>query len=128
MHKSRLAAFVLDSKVDDIQQATDFWSQALGYQLLPSDPEWAERYAYLDNPSSEPKLLLQKVDHPSHIQLDIETDNIQAEVERLMTLGAFVEKQMPRWTVMQAPSGHRFCVVMPQRADFAQSPDVKLWP
>jgi catechol 2,3-dioxygenase-like lactoylglutathione lyase family enzyme len=128
MHKSRLAAFVLDSKVDDIQQATDFWTKALGYQLLPSDPEWAERYAYLDNPSSEPKLLLQKVDHPSHIHLDIETDNIQAEVDRLMTLGAFVVKQMPRWTVMQAPSGHRFCVVMPQRADFAQSLDVKLWP
>lgn len=45
MHKSRLAAFVLDSKVDDIQQAGEFWSQALGYQLLPSDPDWAECYA-----------------------------------------------------------------------------------
>lgn len=128
MHKSRLAAFVLDSKVDDIQQASEFWSQALGYQLLPSDPDWAERYAYLDNPCSEPRLLLQKVEHPSHIHLDIETDNIQAEVERLSKLGAFVVKKMPRWTVMEAPSGHRFCVVMPQRADFGQNPDVKLWP
>ncbi|MBY0418694.1 MAG: VOC family protein [Pararheinheimera sp.] len=128
MHKSRLAAFVLDSKVDNIQQAGAFWSRALGYQLLPSVPDWAERYAYLDNPSSEPKLLLQKVDHPSHIHLDIETDNIQAEVERLSKLGALVVKQMPRWTVMESPTGHRFCVVMPQRADFAQSPDVKLWP
>ncbi len=128
MHKSRLAAFVLDSQVDDIQQAGEFWSRALGYQLLPSDPEWAERYAYLDNPCSEPKLLLQKVGHPSHIHLDIETDNIQAEVERLSQLGAVVVKQMPRWTVMESPTGHRFCVVMPQRADFAQSPDVKLWP
>lgn len=128
MHKSRLAAFVLDSQVDDIQQAGEFWSQALGYQLLASDPDWAERYAYLDNPCSEPRLLLQKVEHPSHIHLDIETDNIEAEVERLSKLGAFVIKQMPRWTVMQSPSGHRFCVVMPQRADFAQSPDVKRWP
>ncbi len=128
MHKSRLAAFVLDSQVDDIQPATDFWSQALGYPQLPSDTDWAERYAYLDNPTSEPRLLLQKVQHPSHIHLDIETDNIAAEVERLSKLGAVVIKQMPRWTVMQAPSGHRFCVVLPQRADFAQSPDVKLWP
>ncbi len=128
MHKSRLAAFVLDCKVDAIQQAAEFWSQALGYQQLPADPEWSERYAYLDNPSSEPKLLLQKVDHPSHIHLDIETDNIQAEVERLSKLGATVVKQMPRWTVMQSPTGHRFCVVMPQRDDFAQSPDVKIWP
>lgn len=65
-HKSRLAVFVLDSKVDDIQQASEFWSQAQGDQLLPSDPDWAERYAYLDNPCSEPRLLLQKVEHPSH--------------------------------------------------------------
>ena len=128
MHKSRLAAFVLDSQVDDIQHATDFWSQALGYRPLPSDPDWAERYAYLDNPETEPRLLLQKVAHPSHIHLDIETDNIQAEVERLCKLGAFIVKQMPRWTVMQAPSGHRFCVVMPQRADFDQHPDVNIWP
>ncbi len=102
MHKSCLAAFVLDSQVDDIQPATDFWSQALGYPQLPSDPEWAERYAYLDNPTSEPRLLLQKVEHPSHIHLDIETDHIQAEVERLCKLGAVVVKQMPRWTVMKA--------------------------
>jgi hypothetical protein len=47
MHKSRLAAFVLDSKVDDSQQAGEFWSPALGYQLQPSDHAWAERYAYL---------------------------------------------------------------------------------
>lgn len=128
MHKSRLAAFVFDSKVEDIQQAGEFWSQALGYQQLPSDPEWAERYLYLDSPSPEPKLLLQKVEHSSHIHLDIETDNVMAEVARLSSLGAIVVKQMPRWTVMQAPTGHRFCVVMPQRDDFAQSPDVKIWP
>ncbi len=128
MHKSRLAAFVFDSNVEDIQQAGEFWSQALGYQQLPSDPEWAERYLYLDSPSPEPKLLLQKVEHSSHIHLDIETDNVMAEVARLSSLGAIVVKQMPRWTVMQAPTGHRFCVVMPQRDDFAQSPDVKIWP
>jgi predicted enzyme related to lactoylglutathione lyase len=128
MHKSRLAAFVLDSQVEDIQQASQFWSQALGYPLQASDPDWAERYAYLDNPATEPKLLLQKVQHPSHIHLDIETDDIAAEVRRLCQLGAVVVKQLPRWTVMQAPTGHRFCVVMPQRADFALSPDVKSWP
>jgi hypothetical protein len=97
MHKSRLADFVLDSKVDDIQQASEFWSQALGYQSqalgyqqLPADPQWTERYAYLNNTSTEPKLLLQKVEHPSHIHLDIETDNSAAEVDRLSKLGAFV--------------------------------------
>lgn len=88
MYKSRLAAFVLDSQVEDLQQATDFWRQALGYPQLLSDPEWAERYAYLDNPAAEPRLVLQKVEHPSHIHLDIETDHIQAEVERLCKLGA----------------------------------------
>ncbi len=52
---------------------------------------------------------MQRVDHPSRVHLDIETDDIAAEVARL-----------ERWTVMEAPSGQRFCVVNPQRPDFAE--------
>ncbi|WP_053424467.1 VOC family protein [Rheinheimera sp. KL1] len=74
----------------------------MGYQQLPADPEWAERYAYLNNPSTEPKLLLQKVEHPSHIHLDSETDNSAAEVARLSKLGAFVIKQMPLFKLIGA--------------------------
>ena len=46
------------------------------------------------------------------MHLDIETDDIEAEVRRLEALGATrVQHVRDRWWVMQAPTGHRFCVV-----------------
>jgi len=58
---------------------------------------------------------LQRVEHESRVHLDIETDDIPAEVARLEKLGASVVKKLERWVVMQAPSGQRFCVVRAQR-------------
>ena len=43
--------------------------------------------------------------------IDIETDDIAAEVARLEKLGAKVVDRLDRWVVMQAPTGQRFCVV-----------------
>ena len=47
-----------------------------------------------------------------------ETDDVEAEVSRLEELGAKRIAQVKRWWVMEAPTGQRFCVVRPQRADF----------
>lgn len=115
-HKTRLAAFVIDCKGDDLAVAIDFWSAALGYEAeLDED----RRYADLHGPAGEPKLLLQAVDHDSRIHLDIETDDQEAEAARLEALGAKRLAHVKRWIVMEAPTGHRFCVVNPQRPDFA---------
>ena len=127
MHKSRLAAFVIDNQVDDIEEANQFWERALGMPCRRSDDEWAERYATLEAPASQPQMLVQKVSHPSRIHMDIETDNIDAEVQRLLELGAIVVERFPRWVVMEAPTKHRFCVVNPKRSDFDSSEDVNCW-
>jgi len=65
--------------------------------------------------------LLQRVEHESRVHLDIETDDIGAEVARLQNLGATTFKRLDRWVVMQAPSGQRFCVVRVQRSGFAEN-------
>ncbi|MFL5355224.1 VOC family protein [Archangium sp.] len=114
MHRSRLAAFVIDCKTDDIETATTFWSKALGRSVVPHTPE-DENYRELSAGTSEPMLLLQKVEHASRIHLDIETDDIEAEVKRLEGLGAKRVEFVKRWWVMEAPTGQRFCVVRPQR-------------
>ncbi|MGH8277312.1 MAG: VOC family protein, partial [Steroidobacteraceae bacterium] len=57
--------------------------------------------------------------HPSRVHLDIETDDIDAEVARLEQLGARRIGPVRDWYVMEAPTGQRFCVVCVQRADFA---------
>ena len=44
--------------------------------------------------------------------------DIDAEVERLEALGAKRVRAVKTWWVMEAPTGHRFCVVRPQSPDF----------
>ena len=127
MHKSRLAALVIDSKVDDIEQANNFWEAALGFPCIRTKEDWADKYARLETQNDQPHMLIQKVDHESRLHLDIETDNIDAEVERLLVIGAIIVKRFPRWVVMQAPTGHRFCVVKPQRNDFDSADNVNVW-
>lgn len=116
MHRSRLGTLVIDCQTDDLGNAATFWSQALGCSSRP-DPD-DPNYLALDTPPDEVKLLLQRVNHPSRAHLDIETDDIEAEVSRLEALGAVRIAQIKRWWVMEAPSGHRFCVVPPQRPGF----------
>jgi hypothetical protein len=117
MHRSRLAAFVIDCRTDDLGRETQFWSGALGLPVR-GEPEGTPAYAELDAPAGEPKVLLQQVEHESRVHLDIETDDIDAEVKRLEGLGAKRVAQVRSWWVMEAPSGQRFCVVRPQRSDF----------
>jgi predicted enzyme related to lactoylglutathione lyase len=118
VHQSRLAGFIIDCHTDDLESATHFWSAALGLKVRPAaaaDP----LYRTLDTAPEEVHLEVQQVDHPSRVHLDIEADDIEAEVRRLERLGARRICAVRTWYVMEAPTGQRFCVVRPQRADFA---------
>ena len=119
MHKSRLAGFIIDCQTDDLDAAGRFWSQALGYGLKKSAAVEDARYELLDTPSDDLHIEVQKVDHPSRVHLDIEADDIEAEVKRLEKLGAKRVGAVHTWVVMEAPTGQRFCVVRVQRSDFA---------
>lgn len=72
----------------------------------------------------EVQVILQKVEHPSRVHIDIETDDIDAEVRRLESLGATIVSRLEKWVVMEAPSGQRFCVINPIRADFEAGANV----
>jgi len=119
VHKSRLAGFIIDCQTDDLDAAGRFWSQALGYGLKKSAAVEDARYELLDTPSDDLHIEVQKVDHPSRVHLDIEADDIEAEVKRLEKLGAKRVGAVHTWVVMEAPTGQRFCVVRVQRSDFA---------
>lgn len=119
MHKSRLGTIVIDCQGDTPDDAARFWSAALGWPVRPLDDPDDAQYRQFDGPPDEVKVLVQSVAHPSRVHLDIETDDIEAEVRRLEALGATRVAQVKRWWVMEAPTGQRFCVVRPQRADFA---------
>ncbi|WP_114241321.1 VOC family protein [Dyella sp. C9] len=126
MHHSRLCTIVIDCRAANLAEAAMFWSHALGKSIVTLDQDGDGRYAELATEDDEPIILLQRVDHDSRVHLDIETDNLEAEVERLEKLGATrVAHVRDRWWVMQAPSGHRFCVIRPQREKFG--PHLNRW-
>ncbi|WP_018971607.1 VOC family protein [Rudaea cellulosilytica] len=125
MHHSRISAYVLDCKTDDLKDAAEFWSKALGRPIETFDQDGDGKYAELKTDADEPFLLLQRVDHDARIHFDIETDDLDAEVARLEALGATRIAFVKRWWVMQAPTGHRFCVVRKQRAEFG--PHLNHW-
>lgn len=111
MHHSRLGGLIIDCQTDDLDREARFWSKALGYEIRPPD-DWEDaNYVVLDTRQGEPYIELQSVDHPSRVHVDIKTDDLEAEVERLEGIGATRVKQFKHWWVMEAPSGHRFCVV-----------------
>jgi catechol 2,3-dioxygenase-like lactoylglutathione lyase family enzyme len=115
-HHSRLAGFIIDSRSDDLDTTARFWSAALGLRVADPDSGGTGRYAEFAGVPGDLHVEVQKVDHPSRVHLDIETDDIDAEVARLEALGATRVAFVKRWWVMQAPDGQRFCVV-PLRDD-----------
>lgn len=118
MHRSRINGILIDCNVDDIQAAARFWAEALGRPVDPNHPGTRGDYVMLETPEDEISVQIQRVDHESRVHIDIETDDIPAEVARLEKAGAVVDKRMERWVVMRAPSGQRFCIVRAQRAGF----------
>src|SRR5271170_5457397 len=103
MHHSRLCAVLVDCKVSNVDEAAQFWSAALGRAVDPKHPGSRGNYRMLTTPPDELIVQIQRVDHESRVHLDIETDDIPAEVERLGKLGATVVDRLDRWVVMEAP-------------------------
>jgi len=121
MHHSRLCAVLIDCKTSDVDEAARFWGAALGRPVDLAHAASRGNYRMLATPPDEPIVEIQSVTHESRVHIDIETDDIPAEVMRLEKLGAKVVERLQRWIVMQAPTGQRFCVVRVQRPGFPKN-------
>ncbi|MGC4892665.1 VOC family protein [Micromonospora sp. DT31] len=109
MHRSRLYALIIDAPQETAGAATAFWSAALGADVRtsPDEPEFTDLVDVV------PGLVtaVQSVDDTPRHHLDIETDDVAAEVQRLRGLGA---TPVSRWLdchVLRAPGGHLLCVI-----------------
>lgn len=119
MHKSKLGGFIIDCQTDDLAGAADFWSRALGMSVRELPAEEAALYKRLDDSQHGLDIEVQKVTHASRVHLDIESDDVEAEVRRLEKLGARRIQAVRTWWVMEAPTGQRFCVVRAASPKFA---------
>jgi predicted enzyme related to lactoylglutathione lyase len=116
-HRSRLAHLVID--VDDLDEGVTFWSAALGAGEEPLSPASRHVYRRLELPDADIRVLLQRTDDPKgtkeRMHPDLETDDVEAEVQRLEALGATrwdrqTERGFDFW-VMRDPWGNEFCVL-----------------
>lgn len=119
MHKSRLAGFIIDCRTADLKQAAEFWGSALGLSTRVLPGAEGDKYVQLVDPHDRLHIEVQSVSHPSRVHLDIETDDVDAEVRRLEQLGARKVEKVDTWWVMEAPTGQRFCVVRARGTAFA---------
>jgi len=124
MHKSKLCGFIIDCQTDDVNSAANFWGGALGMKVKKRPSDEGEKYVRLLDPTEHLHVEVQSVSHASRVHLDIETDNIDAEVQRLEKLRATRIKQINSWWVMEAPTGQRFCVVKQCSKNFDQQASV----
>ena len=113
-HRTRIGMVCIDCRTDDLTEAVAFWSGLLGVE---GEIDERRRYAAFEGVTG-PRVLLQAVDHAPRVHLDIETDDQEAECARLTALGATEVTRLRGWIVMEAPTGHRFCLVKPQGDDF----------
>ncbi|HEY8457815.1 MAG TPA: VOC family protein [Actinopolymorphaceae bacterium] len=128
-HRSRLCHFVID--VDDLDRGVAFWSAALGATEEPLREASRHIYRRLTLPDSEIRILLQHTNDPKtskeRMHLDLETDDVEAEVRRLEALGAVrwdhqQERGFDFW-VMRDPWGNEFCVLQTNFPDLLSKRD-----
>jgi hypothetical protein len=122
MHRSRLAGFIIDCNTKDLPAAAAFWSAALGLPTAATEGS----YIGLDASKRDLAIEVQTVAHPSRLHLDIESDDVEAEVKRLEALGARRVEQVKTWWVLEAPTGQRFCVIR-AKTDLAAKAGANAW-
>jgi hypothetical protein len=119
MHRSRIGQLLIDCDQAGFERSIEFWSRALGKEVIRFDsPRYVSLRGRLGGDGGLVVLLQAVPREERAIHLDIESDDVEAEVARLERLGARRKKTFETWTVMEAPSGHAFCVVQAQRMDF----------
>ena len=126
MHRSRVYGLFIDVPTGEAEASVAFWSAALG-----ADPETSpgeEHFTRLRDALPELVLSTQQVDDEPRYHVDIETDDVDAEVARLRSLGAV---EVSRWLdchVLRAPGGHLLCVI-PVHSDPASFAELAhIWP
>jgi hypothetical protein len=122
----RIQCIVVDA--GDPERLARFWAEAIGWRITyESDEEWAVEPPE-GSPANDvaPDILFVKVPDrkvsKNRLHLDLRPADQQAEVDRLIALGAApadIGQRDTRWVVLADPEGNEFCVLppLPQETD-----------
>jgi hypothetical protein len=101
MHRSRVSTFLIDVRRDDVDEATGFWAEALGVRT--SSPDGEPQFVTLNDGLPGYVLAIQSVNDGPRYHLDIETEDVDAEIERLLKLGAVEVSSWQGCRTLRAP-------------------------
>ena len=111
----RVGEVVMDCA--DHGAVVDFWQAALDYERHEVNEQYVT-LAPTEREIGRVPILFQKVPEPkrtkNRVHLDFRSEDMAAEVERLLGLGAsfIAERSLGQltWTVLADPEGNEFCV------------------
>ena len=109
MHRSRLSTLLIDAPAHEAAASAAFWSAALG--VPTHSPPGEPQFHTLEDPVPDLVVAVQAVNDAPRYHVDIETDDVAAEVQRLVDLGAV---EVSRWQgchTLEVPGGHLLCVI-----------------
>jgi hypothetical protein len=104
-----VSTFLIDVPKERAGEAVGFWTAALGVaaESEPGEPQYTELKGALPGYV----LAVQAVDDEPRYHLDIETDDVAAEVARLAGLGAVEVASWQGCHTMRVPGGQLLCVI-----------------
>jgi len=110
-HRSRLAILLLDLPPGQHAAGQAFWSAATGRPAEPdaTDDRWSSLGSFADGFHLEVQRT--GAGTPPRWHVDVETDDVEAEVQRLESLGARRLADMGGFWQLTDPAGLVFCVV-----------------
>lgn len=126
MHRSRVSTLLIDTPTALVPQSTAFWSAALGAPRRhpPGEPQ----FTGLRDAIPSLVTAVQAVDAEARYHLDIETDDVDAEVARLVGLGAQEVSSWQGCRTLRAPGGHLLCVIPVHSDPAAFAAAARTWP
>ncbi|MFC5829476.1 VOC family protein [Nonomuraea insulae] len=127
MHRSRVYALLIDTPTSEAAQAAAFWAAALGATARPLPSE--KQFTTLHDAMPGLVVAVQAIDDDAaRFHLDIETDDVEAETQRLLALGA---KEVSRWQecrILRVPGGQLMCVLPVETDRAVFEAEARTWP
>ena len=114
MTRNLLNTINIDVPADVVEETVAFWSAALGATPIQTR---MPQYTILEKAARPNRLVIQGIEEGhAGVHFDVHTDDLEAEMQRLVDLGATVVddqwKDHPgQWVIMRDPAGIEFCLV-----------------
>jgi hypothetical protein len=123
MHRSRIGVILIDHSARH-DEARAFWARATA-----ATPDYSDGpdFTVLGRAGTL-ELAMQRTGEgtPGRVHLDIETDDVAAEVARVVGLGARVVEEKDEHVILEDPAGLVFCVVPVQTGPHFEA-DATVW-